>query len=73
MIFIKPSRSANFVDSRKTKEAAVRLIKPQAVLDYSKEKQGTDLSEQLSTYYTWLHRSNRCYQKVAFEMIFEYH
>ena len=67
MISTKPSRSATFVDTKKT---TGRVIKPQVVLDYNKGKQGIDLSDQLSTYYTCHYRSKKWYQKVAFEMIF---
>jgi hypothetical protein len=45
-------------------------MKPPVVLDYNEEKQGIDLSDQLSTYYTCLRRSKKWYHKVAFEMIF---
>jgi hypothetical protein len=45
-------------------------MKRQVVLDYNKGRQGTDLSNQLSAYYTCLRRSIKCYQKVAFELIF---
>jgi hypothetical protein len=45
-------------------------MKPQVVLDYNEGRQGTDLSDQLSAYYTCLRRSIKWYQKVAFELIF---
>jgi hypothetical protein len=45
-------------------------MKPQVVLDYNKGRQGTDLSDQLSTYYTCLRKSVKWYRKVAFELVF---
>jgi hypothetical protein len=45
-------------------------MKPQVLLDYNKRKQIMDLSDQLSAYYTYLRRSTKWYQKVAFELIF---
>ena len=47
-----------------------RIMKPQVIVDYNKGKQGADLSDQLSAYYTCLRRSEKWHQKVAFEMIF---
>ncbi len=45
-------------------------MKPKVVVDYNKGRQGTDLSDQLSAYYTCLRRSLKWYRKVAFELIF---
>lgn len=70
MISTKPSHSTTLVDTGKTNKANQRVTKPQVVLDYNQGKQGIDLSDQLSTYYTCLRRSKKWYQKVAFEMIF---
>lgn len=38
-------------------------------MDQTKGRQGTDLSDQLSAYYTCLRRSLKWYRKVAFELI----
>ena len=46
-------------------------MKPKVVVDYNKGRQGTDLSDQPSAYYTCLGRSLKWYRKVAFELIFE--
>ncbi len=70
MISTKPSHSATLVDTGKTNKANERIMKPPVVLDYNKGKQGVDLSDRLSTYYTCLQRSKKWYHKVAFEMIF---
>ncbi len=45
-------------------------MKPKFVVDYSKGRQGTDLSDQLSSYCTCLRRSIKWYRKVAFELVF---
>jgi hypothetical protein len=45
-------------------------MKPQVVLDYNEGRIGTDLSDQLSSYYTCLRRSIKWYRKVAFELVF---
>lgn len=55
---------------RKTTLSGERIVKPQVVLDCNKRRQVTDLSDQLSAYYTCLRRSVKWYQKVAFELIF---
>jgi hypothetical protein len=70
MISSKPSHSATVVDTEKNNKSDERIIKPQVVLDYNKGKQGIDLSDRLSAYYTCLRRSIKWYQKVAFELIF---
>jgi hypothetical protein len=70
MISSKPSHSATVVDTEKNNKSDERIIKPQVVLDYNKGKQGIDLSDRLSAYYTCLRRSKKWYQKVAFELIF---
>jgi hypothetical protein len=70
MISTKPSHSATVIDTKKTNKLNKRIMKPQVVLDYNQGKQGIDLSDQLSSYYTCLRRSIKWYQKVAFELIF---
>ena len=70
MISTKPSHSATVVDTKKNNKLNERIMKPQAVLDYNGGKQGIDLSDQVSAYYTCLRRSVKWYQKVAFELIF---
>ena len=45
-------------------------MKLQVVLDHNEGRQGTDLSDQLSTYYTCRRRSIKWYRKVVFELIF---
>ena len=39
-------------------------------MDYNEGRIGTDLSDQLSSYYTCLRRSIKWYRKVAFELVF---
>ncbi len=70
MISTKPSHSATLVDTQKTNKANECIMKSQVSIDYNKGKQGVDLSDQLSTYYTYIRRTKKWYQKVAFEMIF---
>ncbi len=70
MISTKPSHTTTLVDIGKTTPSGERIMKPQVVLDYNKGRQGTDLSDQLSAYYTCLRRSVKWYRKVAFELIF---
>ncbi|CAF1299930.1 unnamed protein product [Didymodactylos carnosus] len=57
MISTKPSHSATVVNTGKTNKLNERIMKPQVVLDYNERRQGTDLSDQLSTYHTCLRRS----------------
>ena len=70
MISSRPSHSATLVNTGKTNVQNERIMKPQVVLDYNKGKQGIDLSDQLSAYYTCLRRSIKWYRKVAFELVF---
>ena len=70
MISTKPSHSATVVSTGKTNKVNERITKPQVILDYNEGRQGTDLSDQLSTYHTCLRRSIKWYRKVAFELIF---
>jgi hypothetical protein len=71
MISTRPSHSASVVDSGKTNFQNERIMKPHVVLDYNEGRQGTDLSDQLSAYYTYLRKSIKWYRKVAFELVFE--
>ncbi|CAF4410276.1 unnamed protein product, partial [Rotaria sp. Silwood2] len=70
MISTRPSHSASVVDSGKSNIQNESIRKPQVILDYNKGRQGTDLSDQLSTYYTPLRKSVKWYRKVAFKLIF---
>ena len=70
MISTRPSHSASIVDSGKLNFQNEPIMKPQVVLDYNEGRQGTDLSDQLSTYYTCLRKSVKWYRKVAFELVF---
>ena len=54
MISTRPSHLSGVVDSGKTNYQNERIMKPQVVLDYNQGRQSTDLSDQLSTYYTCL-------------------
>ena len=64
------SHTIALVVSRKTMSSDECIVKLKVVLDYNKGRRGTDLSDQLSAYHTYLRRSIKCYQKVAFELIF---
>jgi hypothetical protein len=57
MMSTRPSHSAGIVDSGKTNFHNERIMKPQVALDYNEGRQGTDLSDQLSVYYTCLRKS----------------
>ena len=71
MISTRLSHSVSVVDSGKTNFQNERIIKLLVVLDCNEGRQGTDLSHQLSAYYTCLRKSIKWYRKVAFELIFE--
>ena len=70
MVSTRPSDSATVVDTRNVNSKNERIMKPQVVLDYNEGRIGTDLSDQLSSYYTCLSRSIKWYRKVAFELVF---
>lgn len=44
-------------------------LKPSAILKYNAGKQGVDISDQLSSYYTSLRKSITWYKKIAIEVI----
>ena len=50
----KLSHSTDVIDSGKTNFRNEPTMKPKVVVDYDKGRQGTDLSDQLSAYYTCL-------------------
>ncbi len=62
--------SATVVNTGNINSENERIMKPQVVLDYNEGRQGADLSDKLSTYYTCLRRSIKWYRKVAFELVF---
>ena len=70
MISTRPSDSATVVDTGNINSKNERIMKPQVVLDYNEGRIGTDLSDQLSSYYTCLRWSIKWYRKVAFELVF---
>ena len=70
LISTRPSHSATVVDTGNIHSNNEFTIKPQVVLDYNEGRQGTDLSDQLSTYYKCLRRSIKWYRKVVFELVF---
>jgi hypothetical protein len=70
MVSTRSSHSATVVDTGNTNSKNERIMKPQVVLDYNEGRLGSDLSDQLSSYYTCLRRSIKWYRKVAFELLF---
>lgn len=57
MISTRPAHSASVIHSGKVNFQNQSIMKPQVILDYNKRRQGIDLSNQLSTYYTSLRKS----------------
>ncbi|CAF4660304.1 unnamed protein product, partial [Rotaria sp. Silwood2] len=70
MISTRPSDSATLIDTGNINSKNERIMKPQVVLDYNEGRIGTDLSDQLLSYYTCLRRSIKWYRKVAFELVY---
>jgi hypothetical protein len=56
MVSTRPSHSATVVDAGNTNSKNERIMKPQVVLDYNEGRLGSDLSDQLSSYYKCLRR-----------------
>ncbi|XP_022906982.1 piggyBac transposable element-derived protein 4-like [Onthophagus taurus] len=46
------------------------IVKPKMVLQYNKGKQGIDISDQMSSYYSALRKSLVWYKNIAVELIF---
>ncbi|CAF4073737.1 unnamed protein product [Rotaria magnacalcarata] len=57
MISTKPSHSAAMANTGKINFENEPIMKPQIEIDYNRGRQGTDLFDQLSAYYTCLRRS----------------
>ena len=70
MVSTKPPHSATVVDTGNINSKNERIMKSQVVLDYNKGRQGIDLSDQLSAYYTCVRRSIKWYRKAIFELVF---
>lgn len=45
------------------------IKKPEAVIFYNKNKQGIDISDQMSSYFTPLRKTIRWYHKIAFQLL----
>lgn len=45
------------------------IVKTQIIIDYNKGKQGVDLSDQMSSYFSPLRKTIRWYHKIAFEYL----
>ena len=70
MISTKPSHPVTLVKTGKTNKSNECIMRPHVIVDYNKGKQGVNLSDRLSAYYTCLRRSKKWYRKVAFETLF---
>ena len=64
-----PEHSNELVDTGKMSRGGVPIRKPQSVLDYNGAKKGVDISDQMSSYYTALKKSRKCYKKIANELL----
>ncbi|XP_003740690.1 piggyBac transposable element-derived protein 4-like [Galendromus occidentalis] len=54
---------------RVAKKDGVQKVKPLAVIEYNKAKQGVDISDQLASFYSPLRKTIRWYHKVVFELL----
>ena len=70
MISTRTSHLAAVVNTGSSNSKNERIMKPQVILDFNQGRLGSDLSDQLSSYYTCLRRSIKWYRKVAFELLF---
>ena len=57
------------VDSGKKSRKKEPIIKPKAVIEYNQTKQGTDLSDQMSSYHSLLRKSVRWFHKLAIKVL----
>ena len=53
-----------------TDRAGNPVLKPKIIEHYNKGKQGIDLSDQMSSYYSALRKSLTWYKKIAVELVF---
>lgn len=63
---ISTKHGIDFIDSWKKKRNGEHIYKPETIVFYNKLKQGIDVSDQMTSYFSSLRKSIRWYQKVAF-------
>lgn len=68
-ISTQPEHSDQLVPSGKKNRKKEDIFKPESVLAYNKAKKGVDVSDQYTSYYSPLRKSNKWYRKLAFELI----
>lgn len=68
MLSTIPGHSTALVDVGRARRGQP-VMKPQAVLDYNRNKRGVDSSDQFSSYYPSLRKTLRWYKKVAMELV----
>lgn len=68
MISTVPNHDAELKATGAKNRNGADILKPQAVMSYNKAKEGVDISDQMSSYYTTLRKTIKWYKKVFFEI-----
>lgn len=55
---------------RKNNQNGEEIKKPEAFLKYKAVKEGVDLSDQMTSYFSTLRKTARWYHKAVFELFF---
>lgn len=66
---VSTKHGINIISTGKTSRNGVAIKKPEAIIFYNKNKQGIDVSDQMTSYFTPLRKTIRWYHKVAFQLL----
>jgi len=66
---VSTKNGIEMISTGKTSRNGVVIKKPEAIIFYNKNKQGIDVSDQMTSYFTPLRKTIRWYHKVAFQYL----
>jgi len=67
--FLSTRHGVDIINTGKKNRKGEDIKKPEAVIFYNKNKQGIDLSDQMSSYFSPLRKTIRWYHKLAFQLL----
>lgn len=70
VLMLTTKHDASMVNTGKVNRRKEVVIKPCAVIDYNKSKQGIDLSDQMSSYHACFRKTVRWFHKIGIEVLF---
>jgi len=66
---VSTKHGIEMISTGKTSRNGDVIKKPEAIIFYNKNKQGIDVSDQMTSYFTPLRKTIRWYHKVAFQLL----